>query len=821
METSTLRDSCPIAIIDPALGRTGAHNRAFAELLLAQAEQAAFGIWCDVSLDRELQDRLTARGVFVQPGFTIDFYQILRKPGGVADHWEWICALASQYLHALTEILTRWPDGAVRVLHHTMSWEHATALSLALRLAGARGDCLEHMVLLMYSPGIDESGTTFDADCQQNYRLAFHSLDTLPNVHLYAGCGEYARAYAALLQRPAAIPVHPCLVGDWRRQRAPRKPVQLGHERVVLYLGEIKQEKGFLSLPGILRRQLRESPSTRQFVIQFVNVRNDASRRVLAELQRIAADHPNVELHHGFWSEARLHQELAACDVLHLDYDAGAYAHKTSGLLWLAAWHEVPVAVPPGSWLYREARRLGLPIIADTSAEPRVDATAADAAYRQRIFTPFWQWLEGDGVPPCRSAYVPRRPLAGSANAREGADVVVFWKQNDSTLYGRRVDMVVRYLASRPDIRRVVVVDAPIGQDNLAQLEQNAEPTDHGRAVHARTLQKLAGALDTDKVAYKVYVCPTREYRFREDGSDRPRFIEGYIEFLQDAFAKEGVDPRHTVFWIYPRNFHAPALLRKFTPARTVVDIVDDDRAWPGVPQAMKCKLTESLGTLLRTADMAFANCEPVLQSMRELFPAIRLVPNGCDPEPPGTPVRDDALREFTRRRGKVIGFAGNLEAKIDIPLLHKVAERFHGCHIVLIGSTHANPQVRELSRHPNVSMPGMIPYDQLDAWLRRFDVGLVPHLEMDLTRFMNPLKVYVYLSRNIPVVATAVPNLDDIPGLLHVAPTHAGFLAAIGDVLAAKRPAPQAFREYIHGNSWASRFRVHVDELLHAQSAG
>src|SRR3546814_4255780 len=38
-----------------------------------------------------------------------------------------------------------------------------------------------------------------------------------------------------------------------------------------------------------------------------------------------------------------------------------------------------------------------------------------------------------------------------------GIDVVLFWKQNDSTLYGRRSDMVARYLASRRDVRRVVV----------------------------------------------------------------------------------------------------------------------------------------------------------------------------------------------------------------------------------------------------------------------------------------------------------------------------------------------------------------------------
>src|SRR3546814_20490777 len=50
-----------------------------------------------------------------------------------------------------------------------------------------------------------------------------------------------------------------------------------------------------------------------------------------------------------------------------------------------------------------------------------------------------------------------------------GIDVVLFWKQNDSTLYVRRRDMVARYLASRRDVRRDVVGDAPISDARLAE----------------------------------------------------------------------------------------------------------------------------------------------------------------------------------------------------------------------------------------------------------------------------------------------------------------------------------------------------------------
>src|SRR3546814_17158299 len=43
---------------------------------------------------------------------------------------------------------------------------------------------------------------------------------------------------------------------------------------------------------------------------------------------------PRIELHHGFWSDGQLHEALAASSVFYMNYDAEAYAHKTSGLLW-------------------------------------------------------------------------------------------------------------------------------------------------------------------------------------------------------------------------------------------------------------------------------------------------------------------------------------------------------------------------------------------------------------------------------------------------------------------------------------------------------
>src|SRR3546814_9223086 len=195
-------------------------------------------------------------------------------------------------------------------------------------------------------------------------------LARLPGVELHASCGEYAAAYAALLDHARPLPVHPCFLGDWRKR--PARRTGGGEDRILLYVGEVKQEKGFLALPQVAEDLASRMPERSRLVIQFVSVRNAAGRQVLNELKGLAIRLPQIELHHGFWSDEHLHEALAASSVFYMNYAAEAYAHQTIGLLWLEAWYRLPVAVPPGTWLEREAGCHGGPLISNEAARKSV-----------------------------------------------------------------------------------------------------------------------------------------------------------------------------------------------------------------------------------------------------------------------------------------------------------------------------------------------------------------------------------------------------------------------------------------------------------------
>ena len=82
----------------------------------------------------------------------------------------------------------------------------------------------------------------------------------------------------------------------------------------------------------------------------------------------------------------------------------------------------------------------------------------------------------------------------------------------------------------------------------------------------------------------------------------------------------------------------------------------------------------------------------------------------------------------------------------------------------------------------------GVKPYEEAKRFIRYFDVALIPHLDNEMTRSMNPLKAFVYCAEGVPVVSTPIANMYELGDLITVAKGVDGFIDAIEDALAAER---------------------------------
>ena len=404
------------------------------------------------------------------------------------------------------------------------------------------------------------------------------------------------------------------------------------------------------------------------------------------------------------------------------------------------------------------------------------------------------------------AAQAHRYPATGD-DASGCLDVVMFWKQGDTGLYGRRFDMLVGQLARRSEIRRIAVFDAPFSAHQVLR-DQIDDTTVHHRDIsEAKTIRRW-GLADRGKVTQHVFL-------FDNHGSlpeDRYPHFSRFPYFVAAELSKVGIDPGKAVFWYYPILQEIEAVSEFFKPRLKVVDVVDDQRAWPDCSDEERAEMTRHYQTVLADADVVLANCETVRDAMSAYAPHVTLVPNGCDTDPPPPEPDGSRFDRFRALAGPVIGLVGNLEQKTDLVLLERLVRTRPKYQLVLIGSTHTNADILRLDQYPNVHFFGVVRYPEVKAWIKRFDVALVPHLDTEQTRSMHPLKLLVYVATGVRVVSTRIQNLGDFEPFVSVADDHGAFVGAVDDVLAGlNAPDQDVLADVIARNSWERR----VDEIM------
>ena len=401
-------------------------------------------------------------------------------------------------------------------------------------------------------------------------------------------------------------------------------------------------------------------------------------------------------------------------------------------------------------------------------------------------------------------------------------DIVFFWKQNDSGIYGRRQDMFVKYLAQDPRVGRIFHFDAPVSTSRSLGMEYKAAPGgrySHARLVGRQTLKRRLGIANKGKITCDTFVYLADRRVPGVLGRVIPTEHD-YLDFLSRAFTRHRIGQRRTILWVCPVNFHFPAIEERFNADLVVADVIDDQRQWP-VRDAYREKLSRNYEDVLGRSDLVLTNCESVYQSMQRYSDNIHLLPNAVELlEEESRSWRKP--RELRRFIGPLIGYVGNLDiARIDLNLLRSVVSERPDWNFVFIGSMHKGDEVRELEKYGNVHLLGVRVYEKALRYIRHFDTAIIPHLNNDLTRNMNPLKLYVYHSLLVPVVSTPIANISDFEDFVRIGRTPQDFVRQIEDCLRCNplsNDLPR-LRTLLRENSWPERVNC-VLEMIERELA-
>jgi len=231
------------------------------------------------------------------------------------------------------------------------------------------------------------------------------------------------------------------------------------------------------------------------------------------------------------------------------------------------------------------------------------------------------------------------------------------------------------------------------------------------------------------------------------------------------------------LLWVNGPDYHSCLLTRALSPlaVKVVLDLSDDFTAFE---RGKTAGLEARVRNLVRSCDAMVA----VNHHVAAKFPHRRgmVFENATDfdnfqqvdPELVLAGLLPKAAHQ------KYVGFTGGLyEGRVDEELVRQLLTALPEVLFVFVGATNESPVARRIAALPNARVVPAVPYAKLPTVIRSFDVAIVPHLDNELSRGNDLLKVRDYLACGVPVVSTPSSNVERFAPAVKIARNAAEFV--------------------------------------------
>jgi len=218
---------------------------------------------------------------------------------------------------------------------------------------------------------------------------------------------------------------------------------------------------------------------------------------------------------------------------------------------------------------------------------------------------------------------------------------------------------------------------------------------------------------------------------------------------------------------------------------------------------------------LLAKAGLVLVCSSPLLESKQKHNPRTHLVTHGVyyahfrRATEAATPIAP----ELSNLPRPILGFHGLIADWVDLPLMAQLARLQPQWSFVLVGRV--DTDLRAIQGISNVHVIGHRPYERLPEYLRGFDIALLPFVVNELTLNSNPLKLREYLAAGLPVVATPLPEVARMGGLVSLATTAEDYIREISGLMQKGALGPSRARsEKVADESWDYKVKE-IERLL------
>jgi uncharacterized SAM-binding protein YcdF (DUF218 family)/glycosyltransferase involved in cell wall biosynthesis len=257
----------------------------------------------------------------------------------------------------------------------------------------------------------------------------------------------------------------------------------------------------------------------------------------------------------------------------------------------------------------------------------------------------------------------------------------------------------------------------------------------------------------------------------------------------------------------------AQALIRDVDPDLVVYYCANDMAG----PSAFGSALRVWEERLFRDADLVFVISEALRERASAHAKEVYWFPAGVEFDKFDSARVRAVPEDLAALRRPVVGYVGALSGVLDQELLRTMARCLPAVTFALVGPEYTD--VGALADCGNVRLLGERPHDQVPAYVKGFDVALIPYVRTSYTDSVYSCKLNEYLAMGVPVVATdmrEVRNFVERYGpVVHIGRGTDDFIAKVSAALNDGSPSERDHRIAVaKANNWDERF-AQISEVI------
>lgn len=339
------------------------------------------------------------------------------------------------------------------------------------------------------------------------------------------------------------------------------------------------------------------------------------------------------------------------------------------------------------------------------------------------------------------------------------------------------IPLVMHHMMSRlAKQNRVLFVDPPVAYSNLLLAPS------FWRNHMKKTALWLRGVRRINENLHVYYPPPLLlQYGHLQATDNLNRFLTGYA--IKRTAERLGLS--NPILWIYHPYAIKPE--GQFKEKLVCYDCNDDVGFFFSLRFNKRKKLSRMEADLSRSADIVFATSRHLYELRGAQNPNTHYLPSAVDTElfkrallPGFAPAP-----ELAALSKPVIGFVGGMvNAKMNWRWIKDAATAHPEWTFAFVGPC-VEPPPHFISEQRNIIFFGAKDPSELPAFLKGFDVCLIPYQGEEFLRACQPTKAFEYLAAGKPVVSSFIPELEELKHIVRLSRDAGEFISDIEKALA------------------------------------